>query len=72
MVLYLSTLNHLLDNNGIFTTDSLKSSIEQRRIAMAVQGLVNSDVAEYDPKEEELKKQIESEKERLVPVLKFV
>ena len=50
----------------------MKSSIEQRRIAMAVQGLVNSDVAEYDPKEEELKKQIESEKERLVPVLKFV
>ncbi|KAL5269965.1 hypothetical protein ACHWQZ_G003441 [Mnemiopsis leidyi] len=43
--------------------NSLKSSIEQRRIAMAVQGLVDSDAAEYDPKEEELKRQIESEKE---------
>ncbi|XP_063683235.1 kinesin-like protein KIF6 [Bolinopsis microptera] len=43
--------------------NSLKSSIEQRRIAMAVQGLVHSDVAEFDPKEEELKKLIESEKE---------
>ena len=33
---------------------------------MAVQGLVDSDAAEYDPKEEELKRQIESEKERSV------
>ena len=48
--------------------DSLKSSIEQRRIAMAVQGLVHSDVAEFDPKEEELKRLIESEKERLVKI----
>ena len=46
--------------------DSLKSSIEQRRIAMAVQGLVTSeDTANVsDPKEEELKKNIEMEKER--------
>ena len=35
---------------------------------MAVQGLVHSDVAEFDPKEEELKRLIESEKERLVKI----
>jgi hypothetical protein len=39
---------------------------------MAVQGLVNSDVAQYDPKEEELKRQIESEKERFELSIRFL
>ena len=45
--------------------NSLKVSIEQRRVAMAVQGLVTSEsqVCQVDPIEEDLKRQIEQEKE---------
>lgn len=45
--------------------NSLKSSIEQRRVSMAVQGLVTSEGqgSHMDPVEEDLKRQIEREKE---------
>ena len=51
----------------VLLSDSLKSSIEQRRVAMAMQGLVSHDSQHnqnfVDPKEEELKGEIEKEKE---------
>ena len=55
----------LQPDNTVPLLDSLKTSIEQRRVALAVQGLADQgDFSSQDQREENLKREIEAEKER--------